>query len=173
MRRLFLTTAVLLVFAPVLRAQVPYDTERNQGIGVGAGAASGAGFFYQEILRSGYGYRGALALWKKGDFSFINFGASGLRVLTDDGRRRIWLVASAAYWRSSDEEIEEIFDAVGNLVAERVFDDVDDTWALGLGVGIELPLGDRVGLSLEGVFTYLEDTGDLLPLPQIGLLYQF
>ena len=173
MRRLFLTTVLLLALAPVLGAQVPYDTARNQGIGVGAGAASGAGLFYQEILRSGYGYRGALALWKKGDFSFVNVGASGLRVLTDDGRRRIWLVASAAYWRSSEEETEEEFDAAGNVVLERIFDDVDDTWALGLGVGIELPLGDRVGLALEGVFTYWDDTGDLLPLPQIGVLYQF
>ncbi|MFN2383936.1 MAG: hypothetical protein ABR559_06690 [Gemmatimonadota bacterium] len=154
-------------------AQVPFDTNRNQGIGVTLGAASGSGLSYTEILPSAYGFRGVLALWKYGDFSFVDVGASGLRILSDDGRRRLYLVASTSYWRREDEKTEDEFDEEGTLTGTRTFQDVDDSWAAGLGAGVELPLGARAGLSLEGVFTYWADTGDLLPLPQISLHYLF
>lgn len=167
-----LAFALLLAAAP-LRAQSPFDPERDQGIGVMAGLASGAGLSYMEILPSAFGYRGTLAAWKLGDGSFVDAGISALRILSDDGRRRVYLVASASYWRRSDEETEEIFDDDGNLVETREVDDVDTSTGLGAGVGIELPAGERVGLSLEALFTYWSDSGDLLPLPQIGLHYHF
>lgn len=171
--RLFLSHLLALCAAQPLAAQIPYDTDRNQGIGVTAGMASGAGISYQEILPSAFGYRGAAALWKVDDFFFLDAGASGLRVLRDDGDRRIYLVGSLSYWRRTDEETEPILDDNDNVIGERVFDDVDDSWSLGFGAGIEVPFGARAGLSLEALFTYWAEAGDLLPLPQAAIHYHF
>lgn len=167
--------ALVLLFALAVPSagQVAFDHDRNQAVGATAGLASGAGISYQEIFPNAFGFRGALALWKLGDFSFVDAGISGLRVLNDDGRRRLYLIGGLSYWRSSDEETAEIFDDMRNLVETREFDDVDDSWSAGFGVGIELPLDDRTGFVLEGLFTYWDDTGDLLPLPQVGLHFMF
>ncbi|HUP18326.1 MAG TPA: hypothetical protein VM778_00070, partial [Gemmatimonadota bacterium] len=105
--------------------------------------------------------------------SFFDAGVSGLKILSDDGRRRMYLVASASWWRRSGEKTEEIFDDDGNLVETREVDDVDTSTGLGVGAGIELPASERLGLTLEALFTYWTDSGDLLPLPQIGLHYHF
>ena len=150
----------LLAVTPAA-GQVPFDTGRNQGVGVTLGLASGAGISYQEILPSAFGFRAAVVAWKTGGGSFF-----------DIGRRRIYLLASTAWWRRSDEETELEFDDEGNLIREREFDDVDDSGALGVGAGVELPLGGAA-LSLEGVFTYWTDSGDLLPAPQIALHWLF
>lgn len=161
-----------LLASPVL-GQVPFDTQRNQGVGATLGLASGTGISYQEILPSALGYRVAVLAWKKGDSSFFDVGVSGLRILSDDGRRRVYLVASMGWWRRSDEETALEFDDEGNLISERVFDDVDDSGALGLGAGVELPLGTSAAFSLEGVFTYWTDSGDLIPAPQASLHWLF
>lgn len=168
---------VLIVFACALvrsaHAQVPFDTGRNQGVGATFGLASGTGISYQEILPSAFGYRAAVLAWKMGDGSFVDIGLSGLRILSDDGRRRVYLVGSIGWWRRSDEETELEFDDDGNLVRERVFDDVDDSGALGLGAGVELPLGTSAAASLEGVFTYWTDSGALIPAPQVSIHWLF
>ena len=168
-----LTLFLVAVTAAPAVAQTAFDTDRNQAVGGLAGLASGSGIAYQEIFPSAFGYRGALALWSVGDAFFIDVGASGLRVLQDDGRRRLYLVGSLAYWRHTEEETEPIFDDGDNVVGERVFDDVDDSWSLGVGIGTELPIGRRTAVSLEALFTYWAESGDVLPLPQIGLQYQF
>ena len=173
MRPLVALLLLLLAAALPAAAQVPLDRSRDQGVGATAGLASGAGISYQEILPSALGFRVALLAWKKGDGSFFDAGASLLRVLSDDGRRRIYLVGSLGYWRRSDEETEVEFDDQGNLIAERVFDDVDDSGAVGAGVGVELPFGASAALSLEGVFTYWTDSGDLLPVPQMSIHWLF
>lgn len=165
--------ALLVTTAPLAFGQIPYDSDRNQTVGAMVGAASGAGVMYQEILPTAFGYRGALVLWKLGDSSFFDVGGSGLRVLSDDGDQRVYLVGSLAYWRRSEEEREPILDDQGNVTGERVFDDVDDSWALGFGVGLETPIGERVAVNLEAAFTYWAESGDLLPLPQIGIGYRF
>ena len=176
MRAALLALAVVLVppiVPPSARAQRPFDPDQDQTVGAAAGVASGSGIAYQEVLPSAYGFRGALALWKLGDFSFVDVGVSGLRILSDDGGRRVYLLGSLSYWRRSDEESEPIRDDEGNVTGERIRDDVDDSWALGAGVGLELPVGDRVALNLEAAFTYWAESGDLLPLPQIGIGYRF
>ncbi|HET6361134.1 MAG TPA: hypothetical protein VFH11_03665, partial [Gemmatimonadota bacterium] len=61
---LVLLTAAL---AGSARAQIPFDNNRNQGVGITAGMASGAGISYQEILPSALGYRVAVLAWKTGD----------------------------------------------------------------------------------------------------------
>jgi hypothetical protein len=179
MKPLHLLLAVLglaiagLATANRAAAQIPFDTSRNQAVGVTVGLASGTGISYQEILPSALGYRAAILAWKKGDSSFFDVGVSGLRILSDDGSRRVYLVASIGWWRRSDEETEAEFDEDGNIVTERVFDDVDDSGALGLGAGVELPLGRSAAVSLEGVFTYWTDSGDLIPVPQASLHWLF
>ena len=154
-------------------AQIPFDASRNQAVGVTAGLASGTGISYQEILPSALGFRAAILAWKKGDSSFFDVGVSGLRILSDDGRRRVYLVGSMGWWRRSEEETDLEFDDEGNVVTERVFDDVDDSGALGLGAGVELPLGPSAAVSLEAVFTYWTDSGDLIPAPQVSLHWLF
>lgn len=173
MRTFALLPILAVCLAGSARAQIPFDNARNQGVGVTAGMASGAGISYQEILPSALGYRAAVLAWKTGDSSFFDVGISGLRVLSDDGRRRIYLVASMAWWRRSDEETEAEFDDEGNLISERVFDDVDDSGAIGAGAGVELPLGGSAAVSLEAVFTYWTDSGDLIPAPQASLHWLF
>lgn len=150
--RILAIAAALAVAAPAARAQVPYDPSRNQSLGIAAGLASGAGVSYQEILPSAFGYRGTLLGWKTGGSSFLDLGVSGLRVLSDDGRRRIYLIGGLSYWLWSDEE---------------------DSWSVGAGAGLELPLAARTAVSLEGLFTYWARTEDLLPLPQISIHYLF
>ncbi|CAN5849062.1 hypothetical protein BH20GEM1_BH20GEM1_17950 [soil metagenome] len=154
-------------------AQIPFDSSRNQAVGATVGLASGTGISYQDILPSALGYRAAILAWKKGDSSFFDVGLSGLRILSDDGSRRVYRVASMFCGRRSEEQAEVEFDDLGNIVTERVFDDVDDSGALGLGAGVELPLGGSAALSLEGVFTYWTDSGDLIPVPQVSLHWLF
>lgn len=172
MRPFALLVVPVLLLVTTAAAQVPFDHDRNQGVGATVGLASGAGVSFQEILPSAFGYRAAVLAWKTGGGSFFDIGISGLRILSDDGRRRVYLLASIGWWRRSDEETELEFDDEGNLIREREFDDVDDSGALGVGAGVELPLGG-VALSLEGVFTYWTDSGDLLPAPQISLHWLF
>lgn len=173
MRPLTLFVVLLGGLAQPALAQVPFDTSRNQAVGATVGLASGTGISYQEILPSALGYRVAVLAWKKGDSSFFDIGVSGMRILSDDGRRRVYLVAAMGWWRRSDEETELEFDDDGNLISERVFDDVDDSGALGLGAGVELPLGTSAAVSLEGVFTYWTDSGDLIPAPQVSIHWLF
>lgn len=174
MRSLPIAVFLLLVLsAASATAQVAFDRERDQAFGVIAGPVSGAGAMYQEILPTALGYRVAFLGWKFGDSSFLDVGVSGLRVLSDDGQRRVYLVGGASYWRRSEEETVPLRDDQGNRIGQREVDDVDDSVGLGFGVGIDLPFGVRGGLSLEGVFTYWTDSGDLLPLPQVGLHYYF
>ena len=154
-------------------AQIPFDRERNQAVGMTFGLASGAGLSYQEILPSALGFRAAFLAWKTGDSSFIDLGLSGLRVLSDDGARRFYLVGSIGWWRRSDEETELEFDDEDNVISERTFDDVDDSGALGFGAGVELPLSPDAAVALEGVFTYWTDSGDFLPAPQVSLHWLF
>ncbi len=173
MRRALLLVLMILSVAASARAQVAFDRRRDQAVGVTLGLASGSGISYTEILPSAFGYRGALALWKHGDYSFLDVGLSGLRVLSDDGWRRVYLVGSVSYWRRADRVERDVFDDEGNVIQTRVVDDVDDSAGLGLGVGIELPYGERAAVALEGVFTYWANSGDLLPLPQVSLHYHF
>lgn len=173
MRTCLLLVALTAGLTGSARAQIPFDNARNQGVGVTVGMASGAGISYQEILPSALGYRAAILAWKTGDSSFFDIGVSGLRVLSDDGRRRVYLVASMAWWRRSEEETEAEFDDEGNLISERVFDDVDDSGAIGAGAGVELPMGPSAAISLEAVFTYWTDSGDLIPAPQASLHWLF
>lgn len=173
MRSLAFLSILAACLAGSARAQTPFDDTRNQGVGVTVGLASGAGISYQEILPSALGYRVAVMAWKTGDSSFFDIGVSGLRILSDDGRRRIYLVGSMAWWRSSGEDTELEFDDQGNVISERVFDDVDDSGALGLGAGLELPMGTSVAASLEAAFTYWTDSGDLVPVPQVALHWLF
>lgn len=172
MLRAALIGLAILVASP-LSAQTRFDPDRNQAIGGVAGLASGSGISYQEIFPSAFGYRGALALWSLGDSFFIDTGVSALRVLTDDRGQRVYLVSSLSYWRHTEEMSEPLFDDADNVVGERIFDDVDDSWSFGVGAGIELPLGARTAVALEALFTYWTDTGNVLPLPQVGLQYQF
>lgn len=169
----FFVVAIVAALAAPAAGQVPFDRERDQGVGVMAGLASGSGISYREFLPSAWGYRGTLALWKLSDSSFISAGASGMRILSDDGWRRVYLVGSASYWRRGDEETEEIFDDDGNLVDRREVHEVDNSVGIGVGAGVELPLSERGALTLEGVFTYWTDSGNLLPLPQVGFHYLF
>ena len=164
---------LLLVFSLPARAQIPYDPDRNQAMGGSVGLATGAGVSYQEILPSAFGFRGTIFGWKVGGSSFVDLGAAALRVLSDDGRRRIYLIGGASYWRWSDEETVTEFDGAGNVVGEHEVDDVDESWSVGIGAGVELPLSQRAGLALEGLFTYWDHTGDFLPLPQASIHYLF
>lgn len=173
MKTFTILALLLALLAAPAAAQVPLDPERDQGVGVMVGLASGAGVSYREILPNAWGYRATLALWKLSDFSFIDAGVSGLRVLSDDGWRRVYLVGGASYWRRGDEDTEEIFDAEGNLVDRRKVHDVDDSIGIGIGAGVELPIGERGAVMLEGVFTYWSESGALLPLPQVGFHYLF
>lgn len=173
MRTTLILALALSAASSPLAAQTSFDPHRNQAIGGMAGLASGSGLSYQEIYPSAYGYRGALALWKAGDSFFLNTGISGLRILTDDGRQRVYLVGGLSYWRHTEETSRPIFDENDNVTGERIFDDVDDSWSMGLGAGIELPVGTRTAISLEALFTYWTQSSNVLPLPQIGLQYQF
>jgi hypothetical protein len=168
-----LTVLALATLAGPALAQIPFDQNRNQAVGVTVGLASGTGLSYQEILPSALGFRAAILAWKKGDSSFLDLGVSGLRILSDDGRKRVYLVGSIGWWRRSGEDTEVEFDDEGNVISERIFDDVDDSGAIGLGAGVELPLGPGVAVSLEGVFTYWTDSGDLIPAPQLSLHWLF
>jgi hypothetical protein len=164
---------LVLALAGPSRAQIPFDPSRNQGIGGVAGLASGSGVSYQEILPSAFGYRGTLFGWKLGGSSFVDLGAAGLRVLSDDGRRRLYLIGGVSYWRWSDEETVTEFDQNGNVIGESEVDDVDESWSIGVGAGIELPFTTRTTVSFEGLFTYWDKSSDFLPLPQIAVHYLF
>lgn len=172
MRPLLLALLALTAAAPAA-GQDPYDPDRNQGIGATVGLASGAGLSYTEILPSAFGYRGALALWKVDDFFFLDVGASALRVLRDDGGRRIYLVGGLSYWRRTEEETEILFDDEDTVIGERIRDDVDDSVGLGFGAGIEWPWGRNAAFSAEALFTLWTDSGSFLPLPQFGVHYLF
>jgi len=161
-RRFFFLLSTLSVAAAggvllphAARAQVPFDTRRNQAIGAVGGIATGSGVSYQEILPSAFGYRATIFGWNVGDSEFLDVGAAGLRVLSDDGRSRIYLIAGASIWRWSDA------------------DDEGESWSAGAGAGVELPLSTRTVVSLEGLFTYWDESGDFLPLPQIAVYYLF
>ena len=172
-RTAFVTVLFLVLSATSTRAQITFDPNRNQAIGATAGLASGAGVSYQEILPTAWGFRGALFGWNLGDSSFIDIGASGLRVLSDDGNRRIYLIGGTSFWRWSDEETVPEFDDEGNVIGERKLNDTKDSWGIGVGVGIEMPLATRTSFSIEGLFTYWSRTEDFLPLPQVSIHYLF
>ena len=153
--RLALAAAAGVAPAAALHAQVPFDSHRNQSIGAVAGITTGSGVAYQEILPSAFGYRATIFGWNVGDSEFLDVGLAGLRVLSDDGRSRIYLIAGGSIWRWSDDEEDK------------------ESWSAGAGAGVELPLSTRTVVALEGLFTYWDETGDFLPLPQIAVQYLF
>jgi hypothetical protein len=142
------------------RAQTERGPDWNQArdpyvaaLGLTAGLTSGTGVAvrWPALPQTMAGIAGGI--WKQGDASDWNVGFELHLVLRQAYRTRLFVgPAVAAYHDGADDETD---------------------WNASLGVGIEYLMRSRLALKADVGFTYKSSNEDILPLPQVGILYYF
>ncbi len=150
-----------LVVGPAARASGDFDWNQAgdpyvAAIGLQAGWATGTGLsvrwpFLPQTMMSVNG-----GLWRKDNSTDWNLGVELHLVLRQEGRVRLYVGPAVAV----------IHDGPGGAKG-------DEHWNGSLGVGIEYLLLRRLALKGDLGFVYRSESGDILPLPQGGILFYF
>ncbi len=123
---------------------------RNRALGAAAGVASGVGFSYRQVAPEKIGFQVAFIGWKTGDGHFVSIGVQPMYVIDEKATNRLYIVGGVGIFSTED----------------------DTDFNIGVGLGIEYFEIKNVGASLEAVLTYLSN-GNIIPLPQLAILYYF
>lgn len=122
-------------------------------VGLTAGLTSGTGLAvrWPALPQTMAGIAGGI--WKQGDASDWNVGFELHLVLRQAYRTRLYIGPGvAAYHDGQDDQTD---------------------WNVSFGVGIEYLMRSRVALKADIGFTRKGSSGDILPLPQAGILFYF
>ncbi len=126
------------------------------GVGLSASLCSGMGLtFRHHIAKIPLAYQITGGIWKSGGVTLGDIGAEiqyDLSVSTN----RLYAVAGGGYYPVN-------FDA----------SDTKSPTRFGVGIGYEQELSKSVGLYGNLMITFFQPSGDILPLPSLGLLVFF
>ena len=164
----FILPSLLVMAASVSRVSAQTTTTEGQagtaglfatnvyGVGLSASLCSGMGIsFRQHFAYNPLAYQITGGVWKTQVLAMYDLGAEiqyDLALSTN----RLYALAGAGYY---------YYGHAAQELASPV--------RIGLGVGYELTFGKSIGLSLDLMVTGFEPTGDILPLPSLGLLIYF
>jgi opacity protein-like surface antigen len=159
-----LAIAALFCANAVFAQQETDPTRFEQGIGFAAGAMSGSGLSYIYHSDGPWSFQGTGGVWKRPEKLNYNIGVMLRRTLNETRRTRLYLCTGLALYESR----HDVMDAAGRKITE-----VDTHWNTGFGVGVQFFLWDRVGVSLDGDFTFFLNDDQILFLPQGAFQYHF
>jgi hypothetical protein len=154
-----------LFWAGAVCAQEETDPTRfEQGVGFAAGAMSGSGLSYIYHSDGPWSFQGTGGIWKTSGRLDYDFGVMLRRTLSETRRSRLYLCSGLALYESRRDATDD----TGRSITE-----VNTHWNTGLGVGVQFFLWDRVGVSLDGDFTFFLNDDQILFLPQGAFQYHF
>ncbi len=126
------------------------------GLGLAAGASSGAGLSFRHHLPSVARYQITGGIIKVNDRLSYSLGAELQFDLARGPVSRFFVGGGAAYYYSGSS----------------THNDMEGPARIGIGIGGEYAGGSGLHVSGDLMFTYFSD-GTVLPLPQIGIFYYF
>jgi hypothetical protein len=127
------------------------------GIGLSASLCSGMGLsFRQHFAYTPLAYQLTGGVWKTHTISMYDFGASIQYDLTLSNTYRLYALMGAGYYYYGDSTNE-----------------LKSPGRFGLGVGYEIPFSKSIAISADIMISLFEPSGDILPLPSIGMLVFF
>jgi len=126
------------------------------GIGLFAGPASGMGLSFRHHLPSAISYQITGGVVKSSEDLYYSIGSELQYDFILGSSTRVFAVLGLGFYYSGTSNQN----------------DLDAPARVGLGVGGEFRVFERIHGIVEGVFTYFTD-GTILPLPQVGLFYYF
>ena len=155
--------AAVLFFPATTQAQsVPdwndtVDTLEG-GIGLHYGKIGGHGLSFRLPMEWWLYFQVTGGIWHTSDKKQHNLGLQVNYILRQDQRTRIFLSGGLAYFHDEEQVRPDVWDK-------------DKNWNYGAGVGLELLMGKRWSLQIEGDFAHLGKTGDIKVVPQAGIYY--
>lgn len=164
------------------------EVRSNSGLGFTAGAVTGVGFAYRRHLANKWGYQIGGILWGSSNNVHANLGATVFKTLHQSKWGRFMVISGASTFYNGNNEID--WDQCDYDVPDSVWEEnpsydpcsgVEASWNnsttinLGIGIGMEFPLGKNIGLVFELPLTLMlrNDGFGIYPIPSLSLIYYF
>jgi len=158
---------LILLVVPVANAQInisdstiskpKHFSENIFGVGLHASLTSGLGLsFRQRIAGTAVAYQINGGIIKVGSFLYYDLGAEFQFDLSGSDNDRVYVIGGAGYYYKGD-----------------VSNELKTPTRIGVGLGYEFSLTKQIGVSVGLLIAGFLPSGDILPLPQIGLHYFF
>ncbi len=137
------------------------DDPMKSAIGLHAGKIGGVGVSLKVPVWWWLYLQPTGLIWHTEDRKRHNIGVQLLYLLRQDAHLRVYGVAGAAYFYDKQRKSQD----------GHEYEEVDDFWNWGIGVGVEWLLSSRWSLQGDIDFTYNGSNGDIYPFPQAGIYF--
>jgi hypothetical protein len=127
------------------------------GLGLHASLTSGMGISFKHHLANiPFAYQITGGIWKSQNHQTSDIGLEAQYDLSVSGGNRLYAVLGFGHYYSGDSTNE-----------------LDGPTRIGLGFGYELPFSKAINVSANLLVTSFQPTGEILPLPSIGMHIYF
>jgi hypothetical protein len=123
------------------------------------GAISGSGLSYIFHSDGPWSYQITGGVWKQKEDTDYNAGLLVRRTLEESRNTRFYALVGGALYEGREEK--------------QGGTEVRTHWNTGFGVGVQFFLWNRVGVSVDGDFTFLLNDESIFFLPQVAAQYHF
>lgn len=130
-------------------------------IGANAGLLSGTGLAARVSFPGGFTSQAAFFVMTFGQYTHFNIGGEIQYAFDRGSSGRLYSMLGLGFYSSTSDKPEK----PGNRIA--------NPFRTGLGIGYEWFTSEKVVVSLSGAITYFPSTGEVYPLPELGLFYYF
>lgn len=154
------------VVLSLLPLSTSYSEDKlTQGLGFAAGYISGAGMSYKVHTPSRLCLQFTGGVWKTKKRLNYDLGFLLQRTLHRTGIIRFYILTGGGYFRQREKKWDK------DLSKNRWKDHQDLN--TGFGLGIEVVKSSRIGVAIDGEFTYFTKRDEILFLPEAALHYYF
>jgi len=141
------------------------EEELSQGLGFAAGYISGLGISYKVHTPGKLCLQFTGGVWKTKKKLSYDLGFLLQRTLHRTENIRFYILTGVGYFHRREKKWDE------GLKKNRWEDHTDLN--TGFGLGIEVIRYSRIGVGIDGEFTYFPDDDQILFLPEVALHYYF
>jgi hypothetical protein len=163
----YLILLLSLFWVSALKAQTPDASaqaggqvrfgEDVFGLGLHASLTSGAGIsFKHHLAKIPFAYQITGGIWKSKSTEFSNIGIEAQYDLSVSDGNRLYAALGFGHYYKGDST-----------------NDLDGPTRIGLGFGYELPFSRAINISANLLVTSFQPSGEILPLPSIGIHIYF
>lgn len=138
-----------------------FDDPLQSAVGIHAGKSGGVGLSLKFPVWWWLYLQPTGLVWHTADRKRHDIGLQLLYLLRQDATLRVYSVVGGAYFYDKQRHEQD----------GQSYEEVDDYWNWGAGVGVEWLLSSRWSLQGDIDFTYNGDNGDIYPFPQVGLFF--